>query len=205
MTRMSSAPYAASADAHTDPVLERLLRHRIIHIGTSITSRTADRVTAQLLLLAAESDAPVTLYINSPGGSVPAGLSIYDAMQHVRNHVITIGLGYCASMAQFLLAAGSPGLRFALPHTRMMLHLPSFNGTTPDTGPGGESEELRHARHQMAYLIARHTNRTVEEAIRDFRHDNWYSTTEAKQYGLIDDVLRTAPHPSGLPSRRTAR
>ncbi|MEU9039014.1 ATP-dependent Clp protease proteolytic subunit [Streptomyces sp. NPDC048352] len=188
-----SSPTAATRD-HVDPIVQRLLRHRILHIGTTINSDTADRITAQMLLLAAETDAPVTLYINSPGGSVPAGLAIYDTMHHIRNDVVTIGLGYCASMAQFLLSAGTSGRRFALPNTRLMLHLPSFAPFTFTGDAENQPEELRYTRHRIAELIARHTHRHPDQVTKDFTDDRWLTPEEAKNYGLIDDVLDTLPH-----------
>ncbi|MEV5970845.1 ATP-dependent Clp protease proteolytic subunit [Streptomyces sp. NPDC051921] len=178
--------------AEADAVVERLLRHRVLHISTPITHDTAGRITAQLLLLAAEGDRPVTLYVNSTGGSVPAGLAIYDTMQHIRNDVVTIGLGYCASMAQFLVAAGTPGKRYALPHTRMMLHLPSFAdadaGDTDDVGIA----ELHHTRTRITDLLALHTGREAAQVAADFADDRWLTPAEAKEYGLIDHVLDPA-------------
>ncbi|MFI8822604.1 ClpP family protease [Streptomyces sp. NPDC053431] len=179
----------AGADAEAAAVVERLLRHRIVHIATPITHATAERVTAQLLLLAAESDRPVTLYVNSTGGSVPAGLAIYDTMQHIRNDVVTIGLGYCASMAQFLVAAGTPGKRYALPNTRMMLHLPSFADAVAADTDGLGIAELHHTRVRVTELLARHTHRDAARVAADFADDRWLTPEEAKEYGLIDDVL----------------
>ncbi|MGW4161468.1 ClpP family protease [Streptomyces sp. NPDC004788] len=177
-------------DPAPDPVLDRLLRHRIIHIAEPITAETADRVTAQLFLLAAENgDLPVTLYINSTGGSVPAGMAIYDAMRHIDNDVTTIALGYCASMAQFLVTAGTPGRRHALPNTRMMLHLPSFADAATADGEGTPVGELHHTRIRITELLAEHTHRTTAQIAADFADDRWLTPEEAKEYGLIDDVL----------------
>ncbi|MFJ3906341.1 ClpP family protease [Streptomyces sp. NPDC090025] len=178
-----------------DPVLDRLLRHGILRIATPITAETADRVTAELLLLAAESDRPATLYINSPGGSVPAGLAIYDVIRHIPNEVVTIGLGYCASMAQFLLSAGSPGKRYALPSARMMLHLPAFAQPPTGSAEGASHEELRHSRDRIAALLADFTHREVADVVRDFADDRWLTPAEALAYGLIDRVLDPAPGP----------
>ncbi|MFG3345282.1 ClpP family protease [Streptomyces sp. NPDC048018] len=191
-------PHAPDADPEADAaavVIERLLRHRILHIAAPITRETADRVTAQLLLLAAESDRPVTLYVNSTGGSVPAGLAIYDTMQHVRNDVVTIGLGYCASMAQFLVAAGTPGKRYALPNTRMMLHLPSFADAAASDTDGLGITELHHTRVRVTELIARHTGREAARVAADFADDRWLTPEEAEEYGLIDGVLVTRSGP----------
>ncbi|MFI8965763.1 ClpP family protease [Streptomyces sp. NPDC053493] len=185
-------PSASSGSSEDDAVVERLLRHRIIHVAEPISGATADRVTAELLLLAAESDLPVTLYINSSGGSVPAGMAIYDTMQYIRNDVVTIGLGYCASMAQFLVSAGTPGKRYALPNTRMMLHLPSFADAGAADSEGTPVGELHHTRARITDLIARHTHREPAQVAADFADDRWLTPAEAKDYGLIDDVLAAA-------------
>ncbi|MFJ7070991.1 ClpP family protease [Streptomyces sp. NPDC101115] len=190
----AGAATGGSADPASDPVLGRLLRHGILHIAEPITDRTAERVTAALLLLAAETDRPVTLYISSPGGSVPAGMAIYDVMRHIGNDVVTIGLGYCASMAQFLVSAGTPGKRYALPNARMMLHLPSFAQAPTGTAEAGRHEELRHSRDRVAELIADFTHREVGQVVRDFADDRWLTPEEALAYGLIDRVLDAAPH-----------
>ncbi|MFJ9854887.1 ClpP family protease [Streptomyces sp. NPDC101150] len=174
-----------------DPVVQRLLRHRIVRIGHSILSETADRITAQLLLLAAETDEDIFLYITSPGGSVPAGMAIYDTMQHIRNDVVTIASGYCASMAQFLITAGTPGKRCALPNSRMMLHLPSFTPADSRGASGSRPEELQYTRHQITRLLAQHTGQEANQIGEHFISDRWFTATQAKQYGLIDLVLTT--------------
>ena len=202
----AAEPAGEPADgARTDPVLDRLLRHGIVHIAEPITDRTADRVTAELLLLAAETDRPATLYINSPGGSVPAGMAIYDVMRHIANDVVTIGLGYCASMAQFLVSAGTPGKRYALPNARMMLHLPTFAQAPTGTTEANRHDDLRDSRDRVAELIAGFTHRTVDQVVRDFADDRWLTPDEALHYGLIDRVLDTPspaapddPDPRGL-------
>ncbi|WP_370409350.1 ClpP family protease [Streptomyces fradiae] len=182
----------SSGSPEPDPVVERLLRHGIVHISEPITGATADRVTAELLLLAAENDRPITLYINSPGGSVPAGMAIYDVIRHIGNDVVTIGLGYCASMAQFLVSAGTPGKRYALPNARMMLHLPDFAQPPTGTAEGTSHEELRYSRDRIADLLADFTHREVAQVVRDFADDRWLTPAEAMEYGLIDRVLDTA-------------
>ncbi|MFJ9811310.1 ClpP family protease [Streptomyces sp. NPDC101158] len=199
----TNAPHRADAeaDAAAAVVIERLLRHRILHIAAPITPETADRVTAQLLLLASESDRPVTLYVNSTGGSVAAGLAIYDTMQHIRNDVVTIGLGYCASMAQFLVAAGTPGKRYALPNTRMMLHLPSFADAAASDADAVGIAELHYTRARVTDLLARHTHRDAARLAADFADDRWLTPEEAKGYGLIDDVLVTRSDPRGSSGR----
>lgn len=183
----------ASGGPDADPVVERLLRHGILHISEPITGATADRVTAELLLLAAENDRPITLYINSPGGSVPAGMAIYDVIRHIGNDVVTIGLGYCASMGQFLVSAGTPGKRYALPNARMMLHLPAFAQPPTGTAESIRHEELRYSRDRIADLLADFTHREVAQVVRDFADDRWLTPAEALEYGLIDRVLDTTP------------
>ncbi|MEV6330451.1 ATP-dependent Clp protease proteolytic subunit [Streptomyces sp. NPDC051909] len=190
---MSSAPDEPAGGPGTDPVVERLLRHGILHISEPITGATADRITAELLLLAAENARPVTLYINSPGGSVSAGMAIYDVMRHIDNDVVTIGLGHCASMAQFLVSAGTPGKRYALPNARMMLHLPAFAQPPTGTTEGPQHEELRYSRDRIADLLADFTHREVAQVVRDFADDRWLTPAEALEYGLIDRVLDTTP------------
>ncbi|MFD0367508.1 ClpP family protease [Streptomyces sp. NPDC127114] len=190
----TGAGTGGSADPAPDPVLDRLLRHGILHIAEPITDRTAERVNAALLLLAAETDRPVTLYISSPGGSVPAGMAIYDVMRHIDNDIVTIGLGYCASMAQFLVSAGTPGKRYALPNARMMLHLPAFAQAPTGTAEAGRHEELRHSRDRVAELIAEFTHREIGQVVRDFADDRWLTPEEALEYGLIDHVLDASPH-----------
>ncbi|MFF8610988.1 ATP-dependent Clp protease proteolytic subunit [Streptomyces sp. NPDC015346] len=202
-------PSMSQAAATCEPlsagcVVERLLRHRTLCIGRSINSETADRVIPQLLLLGAESDDDITLYINSPGGLVTAGLAIYDTMQHIGNDITTIGLGFCASMAQLLLTAGTPGKRFALPNTRMMLHLPAFTETASPHSPGNRPKELRYTQQRITHLISRHTLRETHQVIRDFAQDRWFSPAEAKDYGLIDAIL-TAPAPAGPSSAADGR
>ncbi|CAL9627789.1 ClpP family protease [Streptomyces sp. enrichment culture] len=177
----------------TDSVLERLLLHRTVHLSGTITPESADRVTSQLLLLAAESDADIHLYINSPGGLVTAGMAIYDTMQHIPNDVATTGLGFCASMGQFLLTAGAPGKRSALPHTRMMLHLPALTPTADRTASANRPEELDHHRARMTRLLAHHTRRTSEQILIDLATDRWFTPTEARAYRLIDHVLPPTP------------
>jgi ATP-dependent Clp protease protease subunit len=182
-------------ETSSDPLLERLLRHRVVHIGTPISDRTADLVTAQLLLLAAESDAPIKLYIRSTGGSVPAGMAIYDTIQHIPNTVATVGMGYCASVAQFLLTAGTPGHRHALPNARLMLHLPSFSPGADTTAPRNQPGELHYTAQQITQLIARHTRRRPAEVARDFAQDRWFTPAEAVAYGLVDGIAE--PHGAG--------
>jgi ATP-dependent Clp protease, protease subunit len=171
-------------------VYSRLLMDRIIFLGTPINDDVANMIIAQLLFL--EADNPgrdIHLYINSPGGSVSAGLAIYDTMQYLKSPVNTICMGLAASMGAFLLCAGAPGKRSALPHSRVMIHQPS--GGTQGTAADIEiqAREILYLRTQLNGLFAKHTGRPVEQIERDMDRDNFMSATEAQAYGLLDTVL----------------
>ncbi|MFC0004806.1 ClpP family protease [Micromonospora siamensis] len=173
-----------------DQVFQRLLRERIVFLGTEVTDDSANQICAQILLLAAEdSDRDITLYINSPGGSVTAGMAVYDTMRYVKNDVATLALGLAGSMGQFLLCAGTAGKRYALPHSRILMHQPSggFGGTVADINI--QAENMLHVKRTMQELIARHSGRTVEEIKRDWDRDRWFTAEEAREYGLIDQVV----------------
>ena len=173
-----------------DRVFERLLKERIIFLGTEVTEASANQICAQILLLAAEDpERDIFLYINSPGGSVSAGMAIYDTMRYVKNDVATLALGIAGSMGQFLLCAGTAGKRFALPHTRILMHQPSggMGGTASDITI--QAENMLHVKRTMQELIARHSGRTLEEIQRDWDRDRWFTAEEAREYGLIDQVL----------------
>ncbi|HZY27844.1 MAG: ATP-dependent Clp protease proteolytic subunit [Jiangellaceae bacterium] len=176
-----------------DNVYNRLLRERIIFLGTEVKDENANAICAQLLLLAAEDpNKDVHLYINSPGGSVSAGMAIYDTMQYVKPDVVTVAMGLAASMGQFLLAAGTKGKRYATPHARIMMHQPSggMGGSASDIRI--QAEQMLHTKRQMAELIARHTGRTVEEIDRDSDRDRWFTAEEALEYGFVDHVVQSA-------------
>ena len=176
-----------------DQVFERLLKERIVFLGTEVTDATANQICAQILLLAAEDpDRDIFLYINSPGGSVSAGLAVYDTMRYVRNDVATLALGFAGSMGQFLLCAGAAGKRYALPHSRIMMHQPSggMGGTAADITI--QAENMLHVKHTMQELIAQHSGRTLEEIQRDWDRDRWFTAEQAREYGLIDQVLARA-------------
>ncbi|SCE77432.1 ClpP family protease [Micromonospora mirobrigensis] len=173
-----------------DQVFQRLLRERIVFLGTEVTDDSANQICAQILLLAAEdSDRDITLYINSPGGSVTAGMAVYDTMRYVKNDVATLALGLAGSMGQFLLCAGTAGKRYALPHSRILMHQPSggFGGTVADINI--QAENMLHVKRTMQELIARHSGRTVEEIKRDWDRDRWFTAEQAREYGLIDQVV----------------
>ena len=176
-----------------DSIYNRLLKERIIFLGSEVRDENANAICAQMLLLAAEdSDKDIWLYINSPGGSVTAGMAIFDTMQWVPNDVATVAMGMAASMGQFLLSAGTPGKRYATPHARVMMHQPSggIGGTASDIKI--QAEQLLHIKKQMADLIAEHTGQTPEQIEADSDRDRWFTASEAKEYGFVDHVFSRA-------------
>ncbi len=179
-----------------DQVYNRLLNERIIFLGQQVDDDIANKITAQLLLLAADPDKDIYLYINSPGGSVTAGMAIYDTMQFIPNDVVTIGMGMAASMGQFLLTGGTAGKRFALPHTDIMMHQGSagLGGTVSDIKI--QAQYLLRTKKTMTELTALHSGQSVETILRDADRDRWFTPEEAKEYGLIDEIIRNA---SGVP------
>jgi len=177
----------------SDSVSERLLRERIIILGSEVRDTNANEITAQLLLLAAEDpEKDITLYINSPGGSVTAGMAIYDTMMLIEPDVATTAMGLAASMGQFLLTAGAPGKRAALPHARILMHQPSagVGGTSSDIAI--QADMLNKSKLEMAELIAQHTGQTVERITLDSDRDRWFTAQEALEYGFIDKVVARA-------------
>lgn len=177
---------------------QRLLRQRIIFLGQQVDDEIANRIVGELLLLSAEDrQRDITLYINSPGGSVTAGMAIYDVMQYIPNDVRTVSMGMAASMGQFLLCAGAAGKRFALPHARVMMH-------QPIGGIGGTASDIRILADDLLYVkkmfqerIAFHTGQTVEQIAKDSDRDRWFTAQEAKEYGFIDEVLEGTLDVSG--------
>ncbi|PRX03918.1 UNVERIFIED_ORG: ATP-dependent Clp protease proteolytic subunit ClpP [Actinomadura viridilutea] len=177
-----------------DPVFQRLLRERIVFLGQQVDDAIANRICAEMLLLSAEDRRrDITLYINSPGGSITAGMAIYDVMQYVPNDVSTVALGFAASMGQFLLSAGTPGKRYALPHARILMHQPSGGvaGTASDVRI--QAENMRYTKRLVLDLIAQHTGQPIERIEADSDRDRFFTAEEAKEYGFIDEVVRTAP------------
>jgi len=177
-----------------DPVFQRLLRERIVFLGQQVDDAIANRICAEMLLLSAEDRRrDITLYINSPGGSITAGMAIYDVMQYVPNDVSTVALGFAASMGQFLLSAGTPGKRYALPHARILMHQPSGGvaGTASDVRI--QAENMRYTKRLVLDLIAQHTGQPIERIEADTDRDRFFTAEEAKEYGFIDEVVRTAP------------
>ena len=173
-----------------DSVYQRLLKERIIWLGGEVRDDNANAICAQLLLLAAEDpDRDIYLYINSPGGSVTAGMAIYDTMQYIKPDVVTVGMGLAASMGQFLLTAGAPGKRYITPHTRVLLHQPLG-------GAGGSATEIRinadlilGMKKELAAITASRTGKTVEQVESDGDRDHWFSAQEALEYGFVDRVI----------------
>jgi ATP-dependent Clp protease protease subunit len=172
-----------------DQVFERLLRERIIFLGTQVEDQMANQICAQLLLLDAEDARDISIYINSPGGSVTAGLAIYDTMQFLKSDVRTVALGLAASMGQFLLCAGTKGKRFALPHARILMHQPSggIGGTASDIAI--QAENMLWTKRTMQERIAFHTGQNVEQIERDSDRDRWFTADEARDYGFVDHVV----------------
>ncbi len=172
-------------------VYNRLLRNRIVFLGTDVNDHIANLITAQLLYLESEDqNKDIWLYINSPGGSVTAGMAIYDTMQLVNCSVGTICMGLGASMGQFLLCAGAGGKRYALPHARIMMHQPSggFQGQASDIKI--QAEQMIYVKRIMAERIAEHTGQTVEQVEEDSERDRWFTAEQAKDYGIVDDVIQ---------------
>jgi ATP-dependent Clp protease protease subunit len=182
-----------------DSVYDRLLRERIIFLGQPVDDTIANQICAQLLLLAAEDPTrDINLYINSPGGSVTAGMAIYDTMTFVDCDIATYAMGLAASMGQFLLSAGTRGKRYALPHARILMHQPSagIGGTASDIAI--QAEQFKLTKIEMAQLISEHTGQPVEQIQADSERDRWFTADQALEYGFVDHVVsRVAQVPNG--------
>ena len=171
-------------------VFNRLLQDRIVVLGSEVDDEIANLVTAKLLYLEGQdATKPIWLYINSPGGSVTSGMAIYDTMQFVQPDVGTICLGLGASMGQFLLCAGAPGKRYALPHARIMMHQPLGGVRGQATDIAIQAEQMAYTKRLLQERIAHHTGQTVEQVEADSDRDRWFTATEAKDYGIIDHVI----------------
>ena len=187
-----------SAVGLDDHIYNRLLKERIIFLGSEVRDDNANAICAQLLLLAAEDpERDIWLYINSPGGSVTAGMAIFDTMQFVQPDVATVAMGLAASMGQFLLSAGTPGKRYATPHARIMMHQPSggIGGTASDIKI--QAEQMLHIKKQMADLIAQHTGQPVDQIEADSDRDRWFTADQAMEYGFVDHVFESASEARG--------
>jgi ATP-dependent Clp protease protease subunit len=192
------------APSFDDHLANQLLAQRIVFLGTEVTDESAQRVCSQLLVLAADDpQADIHLYINSPGGSVTAGLAIYDTMRLIPNAVATVATGFAASMGQVLLTVGSPGKRYALPHARVMMHQPSagIGGTVADIAIQAESHE--YMKRVIEQLTAERTGQTRETIARDSDRDRWFSAAQALEYGMVDAVVESLADLRGsAPARR---
>lgn len=180
-------------------VNQRLLRERIVFLGSAVDQATANRVCAELLLLAAEDPTKdISLYINSPGGSVTDGLAIYDTMQYVQCDVRTVCIGMAASMGQFLLCAGTKGKRFSLPHSRILMHQPSMGGMQGQASDIAiQAEQIVYMKKTLAERIAFHTGQPLERIEADSDRDRWFTAQEALEYGFIDAVIERAAVATG--------
>ncbi|WP_456610246.1 ATP-dependent Clp protease proteolytic subunit [Blastococcus sp. SYSU DS0619] len=193
---LASAPLMRGAGGMMnlgDSVYERLLRERIIFLGTQVDDVIANQLVAQMLLLSAEDPKQdIHLYINSPGGSVTAGMAIYDTMQFIDCDVATYGMGLAASMGQFLLTAGTKGKRYALPHARILMHQPSagVGGTASDIAI--QADLFRRTKQELSELQAQLTGQTVERILEDSDRDRWFTAQEALEYGFVDHVVSSA-------------
>ncbi|UPK77129.1 ATP-dependent Clp protease proteolytic subunit [Nocardioidaceae bacterium SCSIO 66511] len=174
-----------------DHIYQRLLKERIVFLGAEVRDQNANAICAQMLLLNAEDPkGDIRLYINSPGGSVDSGMAIYDTMQFISNDVVTVGMGLAASMGQFLLAAGTKGKRYALPHARIMMHQPSggLGGSASDIKIQAEQSLL--LKQQLNQLQSVHTGQSVEQIELDSDRDRWFTAEQARDYGFIDHVVQ---------------
>ena len=179
----------ASADPRSD-IFTRLLKNRVVMLGTDVNDDIANQICAQLLYLEGEDpNADIWLYINSPGGSVTAGMAIYDTMQFVSCDIATVCMGLAASMGQFLLTAGSSGKRYTLHNARIMMHQPlaGLRGQAADIAI--QAEQLAFTKRRMAELIAHHSGREIDQIRADSERDRWFTAEEAQQYGLVDHVI----------------
>jgi ATP-dependent Clp protease, protease subunit len=173
-----------------DHIYQRLLKERIVFLGSEVRDVNANAICAQMLLLSAEDpERDINLYVNSPGGSVDAGMAIYDTMQFISNDVATYGMGLAASMGQFLLCAGTAGKRYALPHARIMMHQPSggLGGSASDIKI--QAEQSLYIKRTMFNLISKHTGQPVEQITNDADRDRWFTAEQALDYGFIDHVV----------------
>jgi ATP-dependent Clp protease protease subunit len=193
MAPSSTLPSIVAAGGGSEPssdIYQRLLKERIVFIGSAIDQLTANLVCAQLILLEAEDpEKDISVYINSPGGSVTDGLAIYDTMQFVQPDVSTICVGLAASMGQFLLCAGAPGKRFALPHSRILMHQPSGSMQGQAADIAIQAEQIIYLKRMMAERIAFHTGQPLERIETDSDRDRWFTADEACEYGFIDQVI----------------
>jgi ATP-dependent Clp protease protease subunit len=185
-----ASPMASTVMPWNDSLYDRLLDQRIVVLGKEVDDEIANRICAQLLLLAAEDPtADISIHINSPGGSVTAGMAVLDTMDHIECDVATYAVGMAASMGQFLLSAGTRGKRYALPRAAVLMHQPSSGVGGTESDIVIQAERLARLKRQMAELTAEHTGQPVERIVADFDRDRWFTATEARDYGLVDHVI----------------
>jgi len=185
-----TTPFAL--DTAMDPrsdVFNRLLKNRVVILGTDVNDDIANQICAQLLYLEGEDSGDIWLYVNSPGGSVTAGMAIYDTMQFVGCDVATVCMGMAASMGQFLLTAGAAGKRYTLPNARIMMHQPLAGLRGQATDIAIQAEQLAYTKRRMAELIAQHSGQSLEKIQADSERDRWFTAGEAVEYGLVDKVI----------------
>jgi len=200
---MTSPPGLPTAETPNNAfgfdIFQQLLKQRIVFLGQQVDDSIANSLAAQILYLAGQdSDKDIWLYINSPGGSVTAGMAIYDTMQFVKPDIATVCLGLGASMGQFLLTAGAQGKRYALPHARILMHQPSAGVQGQAADIAIQAENLINIKREMAQLIANHSGQSVDQVIEDSDRDKWFTAEEAKDYGLLDHVItRSGELPDG--------
>ncbi len=194
---MSLIPYVIEETGRGErasDIYSRLLRDRIVFLGSEIDDQVANSIVAQLLFLETENpDADISLYINSPGGSVTAGMAIYDTMNYVKCPVRTVCIGMAASMGAFLLMAGEKGKRMALPNSEIMIHQPSGGASGQATDVTIHAEWLLKTRHKMSKMMAEMTGKTLEEVERDVERDHFMTAQEALEYGIIDEIYQPKP------------
>ncbi len=186
----TSSPFAleTAVDPRAD-VFNRLLTNRVVILGTEVSDEIANQICAQLLYLEGEDSSDIWLYVNSPGGSVTAGMAIYDTMQFVACDVATVCMGMAASMGQFLLTAGASGKRYTLPNARIMMHQPLAGLRGQATDIAIQAEQLAYTKRRMAELTAQHSGQPLEQIQKDSERDRWFTADEAKSYGLVDRVI----------------
>jgi len=196
LLRMDAGPVARAEGAGfglNDSIYNRLLKERIIWLGSEVRDENANAISAQMMLLAAEDpDKDIWLYINSPGGSITAGMAIYDTMQFIKPDVATVAMGMAASMGQFLLSSGTKGKRYITPHARVLMHQPSggVGGTATDVRIGAQL--IMHMKKVLAELTSEQTGQPIEKIMKDNDRDNWFTASEALEYGFVDHVVETA-------------
>nr|WP_304413611.1 ATP-dependent Clp protease proteolytic subunit [Trueperella pecoris] len=191
--KMPHAAVGGQALGLGDSIFNRLLKERIIWLGDQVTDELANMISAQLLLLAAEDpEKDIYLYINSPGGSVTAGMAIFDTMQYIKPDVATVGMGLAASMGQFLLTAGAKGKRYITPHTRVLMHQPLGGVQGTATEIRINADLILKMKEELSALNAKHTGKSVEQILEDSDRDKWFTAQEALEYGFVDHIIESS-------------